>query len=105
VSGYVKAHEFELKFDGDTVTVRARPLTQGDLLHMRALVTGATADEEAMLKGMADVVKRYADSVAGLYDAAGTPVTVDEVVSAAYFTNLVVQIAEELFKRAVPKNP
>lgn len=108
MSGYVKSHEFQLTFDGDTVTVRARPIEQGDLFRLRAVAVRGRAEADTtpeMMEAMTTLVKKSVESIAGLYDAAGNPVTIEEVTSVAYFATLVAQIGSEIFRRAQPANP
>lgn len=108
MSGYVKSHEFQLTFDGDTVTVRARPIEQGDLFRLRAVAVRGRAEADTtpeMMEAMTTLVKKSVESIAGLYDAGGNPVTIEEVTSVAYFATLVAQIGSEIFRRAQPANP
>lgn len=102
MSGYVRNTEFSIEFDGQTVKGSLLPLSLPDLLRMEA--KDVATDQDAA-KVLAEIVPNYVKEFSGLTDAAGTPMTIQEVCSTAYFIELSMSIGRKLVKAARPANP
>lgn len=113
MSSYVRSISFKTTFDGDEVTARIRPITRADALTLGPLAsevpdaTTLKADPLAALPAMtklvtecAPLLPKYVTEFAGLKDAAGTPVGLDEVCEQVCFTELVVELATALLRTA-----
>jgi hypothetical protein len=107
MSRYVKQTTFRTKFDGDDVVVGLKPLEYGDLIRLEALTRDASkklSDGEAV-QMYADILPRYIVSVEGLTDAAGTPITMEELCRSVYFAELIAEIGNALMTAVNPENP
>jgi len=102
MSGYVRSTEFSIEFDGQSVKGSLLPLSLPDLLRMEA--KEVETDQDAA-KVLAEILPNYVKDFSGLTDAAGTPVTIQEVCSTAYFVELSMSIGRKLVQAARPANP
>lgn len=102
MSGYVRNTDFSIEFDGETVKGNLLPLSLPDLLRMEAKDVESDADTAKVL---AEILPNYVKDFTGLTDAAGTPMTIQEVCSAAYFVELSMGVGRKLVKAARPANP
>lgn len=102
MSGYVRNTEFSIEFDGQTVKGALAPLSLPDLLRLEAKEVDTDADAAKVL---ADILPAYVKDFTGVTDAAGTPMTIQEVCSAAYFIELSMGISRKLVQAAKPANP
>ena len=99
MSQYLRNIVHKETFDGDEVTMTLKPLEFVDALKFRGLEGQAVADV------LRDIMPRYILEVKGLRAADGTEVTKEDVVTASYFSKLVISAGLELAKRAQPANP
>lgn len=99
MSGYVSATKLDEDFDGDKVTGTLEQLSLPDLLIMEG--AQVTTDQEAA-KVLAGLVPKYVKDFAGLADAAGNPVTIEDVCGKAYFLQLAMAIGRKLVEAARP---
>lgn len=104
MSRYVRSTTKTIEFDGDTVTVTLAPITQGDLLALRAASQGAEGTEQAFVREAARIVPQYVQ-ISGLRDVAGSEISISEVASQAYFVPLLVDLTTQLLGISVPSNP
>lgn len=102
MSGYVRNTEFSIEFDGQTVKGNLAPLSLPDLLRMEAKDVETDVDAAKVL---AEILPTYVKDFTGLTDAAGTPMTIQEVCSTAYFVGLSMDIGRKLVQAAKPANP
>lgn len=102
MSGYVRNTEFAIEFDGQTAKGSLSALSFPDLLKMEA--KDVESDQDAA-KVLAEILPTYVKDFAGLTDAAGAAVTIQEVCGLAYFTELSMAIGRKLVQAAKPANP
>ena len=102
MSGYVRNTEFSIEFDGQTVKGSLSALSFADLLRLEA--KDVETDQDAA-KVLAEILPTYVTIFSGLTDAAGAAVTIQEVCSLAYFTELSMEIGRKLVQAARPANP
>lgn len=86
MKGYVRLVEFEIPFDGQRVQGQLEQLLYPDLLRLQGKAGGEA------LSAYAEVLPRYVKSIAPILDAAGQPVPMEVICSAAYFSPLVALI-------------
>jgi hypothetical protein len=98
VSGYVRSIEFQGEFEGEPVTCNLKPLSFADLIRLQEMVSG---DEEAAMR-IAAVVPSYVENFVGPKAADGSEVSIQEVCSVSYFTELVLDIGRRLLNAALP---
>lgn len=98
MSGYVRSTEFKGEFEGDAVSCTLKPLSFPDLIRLQETVAG---DEEAALR-IAAVVPSYVENFVGPKAADGSEVSIQEVCSVSYFTELVLDIGRKLLNAALP---
>ena len=99
MSKYLKDREHTIQFDGDTVRARVKPLEYGDLLAVKELDS-----EIEIAKWAIPVLPKYI-TLAGLTDAEGAAITIEEVVRVAYFLPLLLELVECLIDSVKPENP
>ena len=111
---YVKQIRHEFEFDGMKVVATLKPLALEDSIRIkntyeetgekdakgRALVRGT----DATVKVMAELLPSYVVSLDGVVDAAGSPVPIGEICTAAYFIGLVASCMRKLVEESSPKN-
>jgi hypothetical protein len=102
MSGYVKHVKHAQDFDGQSVELTMTPLTVEDILHIRSV----GADQNAFLSAIVPVLRRHVTGIVpAIKDADGTELSTEEVLSSAYFTQLIVNAGIALVQSATPKNP
>lgn len=101
MSGYVKNLKLVIPFDGDEVTLILRQLEWADF---RTLTSVDGASDTDILLEWAKLLPKYVVEMRGLSDAAGTPVTLAEVATVAYFYPIVGKALRFVMDQAVLKN-
>jgi len=96
-----------IDFDGDTVSVKLRRVTRGDMLriapHLPTDGNEPTTEQNLiMLEEIAQVLPGYVESFDGLVDGNGEPITLETVISEAYFLELLGEIAGLLISSSSP---
>jgi hypothetical protein len=99
MSGYVRATKLEEDFQGDKVTGWLQQLSIPDLLRLQS--AQVSTDEEAA-QVLAEIVPKYVTEFAGLSDASGGEVSIQEVCRTAYFIELAMNIGRKLVSAARP---
>lgn len=100
MSGYLRSKVFETDFDGDKVKARLKPLAFADLLKFQS----AKDDMEAVVI-FQEILPRYIEELTGLNDNAGSPVSVQEICSHVYFTELVKELGVTLMNASNIQRP
>lgn len=103
MSGYIRAHRFELEFDGETITCNLKPLELIDALTLRA--AAVKEDNDSYIRHGLELLPKYVTEFVGPTDAAGVAVPLDEVVRVAYFSQISVGIVRALTDQAGIRNP
>lgn len=107
MSRYVRKWKFDTVFDGDEVSMELKPIEQIDWL-IFDWVRGVPRDQidaQKLSDEIRGILPKYVSGFAGLSDAAGATITLDEVVRDAWFQQLVLKIGLELLAKATPGNP
>jgi hypothetical protein len=99
VSGYVRSIEFDLEFEGERVTCKLKQMSFPDMLKLEA--TDVTTDEDAA-RVLAEIVPGYVTDFSGPKAADGSEVSIQEVCSMAYFTELAMAIGRKLVTSSRP---
>lgn len=110
MSAYLKNVVREFDFEGDHVVVELRALTLEDSLRYEEapdLPKDASEGEKraalfAELKVHREVLPQYVARFEGLTDADGQPLTLADVIDAAYFMGLVKTLGDLLVARSFP---
>lgn len=99
---FVRNIQFTREFDGDRWSVTLKPMTHADAV--RLLEVAGTADQSRVYSVAASMLPPYIVELSGGTDAAGQPITAEDVCSLAYFAPLVAQIVEEWMAKSMPGN-
>jgi hypothetical protein len=102
VSKYIRLAVHEIDFDGDHVVASLRPLKLKHLLRFQSM---DDRSGEAIAALFAEILPEYVESLQGLTDAAGSPVTIGEVCDVTYFAPLLVELGEKLVAGATVDRP
>ena len=112
MSGYISKVVVRRQFEGDSVVVTLRPLGFFDKLRLEELFPERDATEEIKKKAQRALTHEsfvlmadYIETAEGLFDQAGTAVPKDVLVRDAYFIGLLVEVFQEWFKAASPRDP
>jgi len=91
------------QFDGDTVTVKLKPLSRSAMMSLAPYVgdgTPETMDNQKLFDHGAEHIESHIESMKGLTDSAGTEITISTMVDNAYFLPLMSEIMAKLFDLA-----
>jgi hypothetical protein len=99
---FVRNINLNVAFDGDNWRVTLKPLTQADAI---ALLESIEAKDTGKIYAASSaMLPRYIVEATGGVDAAGQPVTAEDVCALAYFAPLVAQIVEGWLAQSMPGN-
>lgn len=107
MSQYIKQVSFSTQFDGDTVVCKLGAIRQEHSLQLYALKRdekGKIAGED-LTKFYSTVLPVYAKDFAGLKDADGIAVTLQEACEQSYFVGLVMEMGSALLKTGKVRDP
>lgn len=104
MSSYVPSWEYKTTFQGDEIRVTLKPLSRMTALRFASLDVEDGIGRGAMAL-YEDAVRESVQAFAGLKDANGQDVALDQVLRDAYFTELVFDLGAELVRKASPANP
>ena len=96
MSGYVRESEVSFVFDGQTLKVKIRPIEYKDILKFEKI--DAKLDIADAILFMTDIVRNYAVISQAINANDGTPITLDEICSKAYFTELLSDIGKAVIE-------
>lgn len=99
MSRYIRQVVYKGEFDGDQVEVVMRPLQFKDALAFQG------RPPEEIGRTIAGLLRDYVVEVRGLFAADNTPVTKEEFLDSAYFTQVLISASLELVQRATVPNP
>lgn len=95
MKGYVRVVDVEVPFDGQKVQGQLEQLLYPDLLRLQGKEGGEVLSEYA------GFLPRYVRSLSPILDAAGAPVPMEVICSAAYFSPLVALIMQQHMEAAL----
>jgi hypothetical protein len=90
------------QFDGETWRVTLKPLTHADAVQLMSATRESSQEGLYMLA--VQMLPRYIVEVSGGTDAAGNPITAEDVCSLAYFGPLLSEVTEEWMAQSMPGN-
>ena len=109
---FTKLVKRTFEFDDEKVTVTFARLRRKDMMKIVPLVAklnqekpdgdNAVSIAEHFLGDFSDRLVDYIKEINGLTDASNEPVTIETVVDEAYFTPLLVDIAEAMVEESLP---
>ena len=105
MSKFVKSKYFETEFEGDTVSMRIKPLKRKHMMELAPFMPEdndadnmGTLDSMNMLDLGAKMLPGYLEDFKGLKDDEGNALAVEDIVEEMYFLNLVSEIMTEVFQ-------
>jgi hypothetical protein len=103
---FVRNIQVVREFDGDKWKFTLLPLNHADSVTMFELTKkGAESmDKEKVFSVTMGMLPRYLIETSGGTDAAGQPLTKDDVLSSAYFIPLLAEVLQEWMERSMPGN-
>lgn len=102
---FVRSIQVVRQFDGDTWKFTLLPLNHADSVTMFELSKDAkNIDKERMFSETMAMLPRYLIDVSGGVDAAGQPITREDVLASAYFIPVLAEVLQEWMERSMPGN-
>lgn len=101
MGGYVREIEASIDFDGEKIVARLKPVKFADAMGLVA----NRGDNTVFVKSIQETMGKYLVSLSGPMAADGTQVSQEEFLSAAYFSQAVVELGTQWINKASPANP
>lgn len=101
MSKFVRSIVIVKQFDGDIVTFTLRPMSYATALKFHDMRENS---QEAQGAFSLEAMREHLVSATGATDAAGTPLTAEDLLAAAYFIPLISEVTAAWAQESMPGN-
>lgn len=119
MSKFMQSVKFEEDFEGDHVVATFAPLSFEDVLVIENIeiedvpenadaktrVAAVSKQQMELARVLIGFLPKYNRSLQGLQDAAGAPISFDQMCATAYFADLIASMGKCLIRAAYPMRP